>query len=146
MIQQSSQLGAGYAITPVHEVFPAVVNPATGSNVVRADAGNTVFRTPHMVAYEPAPGARWPGDLSKKMWLPDGRLVDANWSTENMLQGAAAPAAVVFPPNHTGLRGIVPALAMFAGGAMGYKLSGEHKGWGAFTGAIAGGLLGLIFR
>jgi hypothetical protein len=141
MIQQSSQLGAGYAIAPSHEVFPAVVNPATGSNVVRANAGNTVFRTPHMVAYEPAPGARWPGDLSDKMWLPDGRLVDANWSTKNMLQGA-----VVFPPNHTGLRGLVPAISMFIGGAMGYKLSGDHKGWGAFTGAIAGGLLGLIFR
>lgn len=146
MIQQSSQLGAGYAIAPANEVFPAVVNPATGSNVVRADAGNTVFRTPHMVAYEPEPGSRWPGDLSKKMWLPDGRLVDANWSTKNMFRGSGSPAAVVFPPQHTGFRGIVPALSMFAGGFTGYHLSGEHKGWGAFTGAIAGGLLGLIFR
>ena len=136
---QSSQLGAGYAITPVHEVFPAVVNPASGSNVVPAHAGNNVFRTPHMVAYEPEPGARWPGDLSKKMWLPDGRLVDANWSTKDMLQGVSVPA-------YRGLRGLVPAIAMFAGGAAGYHLSSDNKGWGAFTGAIAGGLLGLIFR
>ena len=56
-----------------------------------------------------------------------------------MFQGATVRA-------YSGLRGIVPALGMFAGGLAGYKMSDSPKGWGALTGAIAGGLLGLIFR
>lgn len=134
-----SNLGAGYAIVPAREVFPAVVNPAAGSNVLPAHAGEVVNRTPHLVAYEPEPGAGWPGGLANKMWLPDGRLVDANASTKDMFQGAAGGVGDT-------IRGIMPALGAAAGGILGFKYSPTQRGWGALTGAVVGGVLGLIFR
>lgn len=138
MVSSSPQLGAGYAMVPVPLDANNIVHRTSGSNIVRAHAGNTVYRSPLNVVREAEPGANWPGDLSKMMFLPDGRLVPATDATIDMFQGAV--------PTYTGLRGIVPALAMFAGGVAGYKMSDSSKGWGAFTGAIAGGLLGLIFR
>lgn len=139
MISPSSQLGAGYAMVPVPLDANNIVHRTSGSNIVRAHAGNTVYRTPHLVVREAEPGASWPGDLSKMMFLPDGRLVPATDATVDMFQGATVAS-------YPGLRGIVPALSMFAGGFAGYSMSTDNKGWGALTGAIAGGLLGLIFR
>lgn len=139
MISSTPQLGAGYALVPVPLDANNVVHRTSGSNIVRAHAGNTGYRTPHAVVREAEPGASWPGDLTKMMFLPDGRLVPATDATVDMFSGATVHA-------YSGLRGIVPAIAMFAGGVAGYKLSDSSKGWGAFTGALAGGLLGLIFR
>lgn len=139
MVSSSPQLGAGYAMVPVPLDANNIVHRTSGSNIVRAHAGNTVYRTPHLVVREAEPGASWPGDLTKMMFLPDGRLVPATEATVDMFQGAVVPS-------YRGLRGIVPALSMFVGGAAGYKMSPDNKGWGAFTGAVVGGLLGLIFR
>jgi hypothetical protein len=136
VIQQN--LGAGYAIVPVPLDANNFVHRTSGSNITRAHAGNTVYRTPHAVAREAEPGASWPGDLTKMMFLPDGRLVPATPAAYDMLQGA--------PTTYSGLRGIVPAISMFAGGITGYQLSPESKGWGVLSGAIVGGLLGLLFR
>ena len=143
MISPSTQLGAGYAIVPVPLDANNIVHRTSGSNITRAHAGNTVYRTPHAVAREAEPGASWPGDLTKMMFLPDGRLVPATPAAYDMMQGASFGYPGGFA---AALRSLIPAAGMFVGGAAGYKLSDSNKGWGAFTGAIAGGLLGLIFR
>ena len=139
MVSSSPQLGAGYAMVPVPLDANNIVHRTSGSNIVRAHAGNTVYRSPLNAVREAEPGANWPGDLSKMMFLPDGRLVPATDATIDMFQGATVRA-------YPGLRGIVPAISMFAGGVAGYQMSPDNKGWGAVTGAIVGGLLGLIFR
>jgi hypothetical protein len=149
MISPSTQLGAGYAIVPVPLDANNIVHRTSGSNIVRAHAGNTVYRTPHAVARESEPGAGWPGDLTKMMFLPDGRLVPGTDATIDMFQGPVVMEAVGGRPVGgfaDALKSLIPAAGMFAGGFAGYKMSADHKGWGAFTGAIAGGLLGLIFR
>lgn len=150
MISQTS-LGAGYALVPVApEDNPNAgggpIRRAPGSNVVYAHAGNTVYRTPHNVVREAEPGASWPTDLSTTMmFLPDGRLVPQTSAVVDMFRGAG-PEVVFAKPVSTGLRGLVPAIGMFAGAATGYKLSPRHPGWGTVGGAIVGGILGLIFR
>lgn len=143
----SSQLGAGYAMVPVPLDANNIVHRTSGSNIVRAHAGNTVYRSPLAVVREAEPGASWPGDLSKMMFLPDGRLVPATDATIDMFQGpmeavGGRPVGGLSDVIHS----LIPAAGMFAGGFAGYKLSDNHKGWGALTGAVAGGLLGLIFR
>lgn len=122
-----------------------VIRVAPGSNVVPAHAGNVVRRSPLLVVNEPEPGAAWPGDLSNMMFLPDGRLVPANDSVVDMFRGPEflAPAGGGFA---AAIRTLIPAAAMFAGGFAGYRMSENHKGWGALTGAIVGGILGRLFR
>lgn len=134
-----SNLGAGYALVPVPLDANNYVSRTSGSNVLPAHAGEIVNRTPHLVAYEPEPGAGWPGGLANKMWLPDGRLVDANSSTKDMFQGALGGFGDT-------IRSVVPALGAAAGGILGFKYSPSQRGWGALTGAVVGGVLGLIFR
>lgn len=144
-----STLGAGYAIVPVPPDWDprSRVVKSPGSNVVVAHAGNYVHRTPHLVVREAEPGANWPENLDDMMFLPDGRLVPADASARDMFQGAGEPMSVVYAsPPASGLRALVPAVAMFAGAATGYKLSARHPGWGAVGGAVVGGILGLIFR
>ncbi len=140
----STNLGAGYALVPV----PPDDNPDHGGGPIRisplvvtpAHAGNTVFRTPHAVVREGEPGAVYPG-LENMMFLPDGRLRPARPYAFDMFRGTE-----VIAKSTSGLRGLVPALAMFAGGAAGYKAAREHKMWGMVGGAVVGGILGLIFR
>lgn len=139
MVSSSPQLGAGYAMVPVPLDANNIVHRTSGSNVVPARAGNTVYRTPHAVVREAEPGAGWPGDLTKMMFLPDGRLVPATGAAVDMFQGSIGGITDT-------IHGLIPAIGMFTGALAGYRLSTNSKGWGALTGAITGGLLGLIFR
>lgn len=141
-----SALGAGYALVPIptYEGW-SPVNPAPGSNVVRAHAGNFVNRTPHLVAREAEPGAAWPGSFEHLMFLPDGRLVPATRAATDMFQGAG-PEMVGCAPRGGFIRSLVPAAAMFAGASLGFKMSTKHPGWGTLAGALVGGILGRIFR
>lgn len=110
----------------------------------RAHAGNTVYRTPNTIVREGEPGANWPGDLSQMMFLPDGRLVPASAAAFDMMSG---PEVIVAPASSGSVvRTLVSAGAMFAGGAVGYKLSSKHRALGTVGGAVVGGILGLIFR
>ena len=147
----SSQLGAGYAIVPV---LPND-NPDEGGGPIRrspllvlpAHAGNTVHRTPHNVVREAEAGAAWPGDLTKMMFLPDGRLVPASPAAYDMFMGADAAPMVVCGGRAEGtLKTLIPAAAMFTGAAIGFKVATQHKAWSAIGGAVVGGILGLIFR
>lgn len=149
----SSQLGAGFAIVPVPPIQPWETGPGTGvyqrgnSNTVCAHAGNTVYRTPHNVVREAEAGARWPGDLTQMMFLPDGRLVPKKAYANDMFRGADPTPTVIYAgPRTGGLRTLVPAVAMFAGAALGYKTATKHQVLGAAGGAVVGGILGLIFR
>ncbi len=110
----------------------------------KAHAGNTVYRTPNTIVREGEPGANWPGDLSQMMFLPDGRLVPASAAAFDMMNG---PEVIVAPTSAGSVvRTLVSAGAMFAGGAVGYKLSSKHRALGTVGGAVVGGILGLIFR
>jgi hypothetical protein len=147
---RSTQLGAGYAIAPYQPELPDTIR-VPGSNVTRAHAGNTVVRAPWAVVREAEPGSGWPEDLSNMMFTPNGQLVPATPAAYDMLQGTDP---VMHPTGnfvkvggvHDAIRSLIPAAGMFAGGYAGYRMSQQHKGWGALTGAIAGGILGLIFR
>lgn len=114
----------------------------------RAHAGNTVYRTPNTIVREGEPGANWPGDLSQMMFLPDGRLVPASPAAFDMMRGAPEVIGERVMVTSTGsvVRTLVSAGAMFAGGAVGYKLSSKHRALGTVGGAVVGGILGLIFR
>lgn len=152
----SSNLGAGYALVP--QQLDWNVNEgggptrlAPGSNPVYAHAGNNVWRTPHLVVKEAEPGAEWPG-IMDRMFLPDGRLVpNKPIYTDDMFQGAGEVVTMTPVGSRSsgfigGLRSLVPAAAMFAGGAIGYKAAEKRKVWGAIGGALAGGILGAIFK
>lgn len=143
MISPSSQLGAGYALVPHSSPIPDVIR-VPGSNVVRAHAGNTVYRTPHLVVREAEAGSGYPVDLSTMMYTPNGGLVPADASAYDMFEGAMEPVIVHQPS--AGLRGLVPAISMFVGAGLGYSATPERKLWGAFGGAVVGGILGLLFR
>lgn len=146
-------LGAGGALVRV----PPDNNPnsgggpirkGAGSNVAPARAGNFVFRTPHTVVREAEPGAAWEGDLSAFQFDQNGRLRKRQPYAYDMFHGADAPAAVVYTGGVPGggfLFTLAPIAAMFAGGAVGYNVS-SRRGLGTFFGAIAGGILGRIFR
>lgn len=144
MISSSSQLGAGYALVPYAPALPDVIR-VPGSNVVEAHAGNTVYRTPHLVVREAEAGSGWPQDLSTMMFTPNGQLVPAAPYAYDMLQGADMTPMIVHQPS-TGLRGLVPAISMFVGAGIGYTQTPERKVWGAIGGAVVGGILGLLFR
>jgi hypothetical protein len=146
----SSQLGAGYALVPV----PPDDNPDHGSsgwirkspnNALPAHAGNTVYRTPHLVVREAEAGANWPGDLSKMMFIQDGRLVPAEPYAYDMFRGAADPSTCG-PGAAAAFKVLVPAVAMFSGAAIGYRVAAKHQAWAAIGGAVVGGILGMIFR
>lgn len=139
----SPQLGAGYALVPHTSPLPDVIR-VPGSNVVRAHAGNTIYRTPHLVVREAEAGSGWPTDLSNMMFTPNGQLVPADASAHDMFQGAMEP--VILRPPSMGLRGLVPAISMFVGAGIGYNASPERKVWGTIGGAVVGGILGLLFR
>ena len=146
-----TSLGAGYALVPVEEEWNpneggGPIRKATGSNPVYAQAGNTVYRTPHLVTREAEAGANWPGDLTKMMFLPDGRIVPAEPYAFDMFRGAGAEVVCGGGSATSALRTLIPAAAMFAGAGMGFKLTSQHRGWGVLGGAITGGILGLIFR
>lgn len=144
----SSNLGAGYALVP----YPPDWNPnegggpvrkAPGSNVEVAHAGNTVYRTPNTNVREAEPGARWPGDLTKMMFLPDGRLVPATPAAYDMFRGA---------PEVTGKlsvkvkRSIGASVVAIVGAGFGAALApSDRRVAGTVVGAVAGGILGLIF-
>jgi hypothetical protein len=140
----SPQLGAGYALVPHTSALPDVIR-VPGSNVVQAHAGNTVYRTPHLVVREAEAGSGWPTDLSNMMFTPNGDLVPATAAAYDMLQGAAMEPVIVHQPS-MGLRGLVPAISMFVGAGIGYHASPERKVWGTIGGAVVGGILGLLFR
>jgi hypothetical protein len=137
-------LGAGYPLVPVpypddnpdHGGGPIRKSP---NNALPAHAGNMVYRTLLLVTREAEAGSRWPGDLSKMMFLPDGRLVPAKPYAFDMFNGAGESSSGFL---HT----LVPALSMFAGAGAGYKLSSKHRALSTFGGAVVGGILGLIFR
>jgi hypothetical protein len=139
----SSQLGTSQALVPHSSPLPDVIQ-VPGSNVVRAHAGNTIYRTPHLVVREAEAGSGWPTDLSEMMFDHNGRLVPADASAYNMFSGAMEPLIVHQPS--AGLRGLVPAISMFAGAGIGYHASPQHKVWGTIGGAVVGGILGLLFR
>ncbi len=145
--------GAGGALVPVPPVPDWYSGPGSNvyrrgvSNTHKAHAGNTVYRSPLNVVREAEAGSRWPGDLTKMMFLPDGRLVPATSATVDMFRGAET--VTVMQPASSGasaLRALVPAAAMFAGGYAGYKSAGQHKMWGLVGGAVVGGILGAIFK
>jgi hypothetical protein len=149
-----SNLGAGYAL--VH-VAPnnnpnqggGPIRRAPGSNVVYAHAGSRVERSPLLVVREAEPGASWPEDLAATMMIsPDGHLVPQTAAAVDMFRGAPAYGAPMEVVGYHGsaIKSLIPAVAMFAGGFAGYKMSANHKGWGTLSGAIVGGVLGLIFR
>ncbi|MBV8721702.1 MAG: hypothetical protein JO277_06110 [Candidatus Eremiobacteraeota bacterium] len=147
---RSAQLGAGYAIAPYKPALPDYYR-VPGSNVVEAHAGNTVVRAPWLVTREAEAGSGWPEDLSNMMFTQNGQLVPATSATRDMFRGAgdvAVPTgrAMRVGGFHDVVRTLVPAAAMFAGGYAGYRMSDGHKGWGALSGAVVGGILGLIFR
>lgn len=146
---RSAQLGAGYAIVPYRPELPDTIR-VPGSNVVEAHAGNMVERSPLAVVREAEPGAGWPGDLSNMMFTPNGQLVPATSAARDMFQGAGIMQpvgnAIRVGGVHDAIRSLIPAAGMFVGGFAGYRMSAKHQGWGAFTGAVAGGILGLIFR
>ena len=149
----SPQLGAGYALVPQEPDWNpdsggGPIRLAPGSNPVYAHAGNTVWRTPHLVVREAEPGgATWPG-IDDLMFLPDGRLVkNKPIYTNDMFQGAAEVVMQPVPGSFfQGVRGLVPVAAFFGGAVMGYKAAEKHKMWGAIGGAVVGGILGRIFR
>jgi len=143
MISPSSQLGAGYALVPHSSPIPDVIR-VPGSNVVHAHAGNTVFRTPHLVVREAEAGSGYPIDLSTMMFDHNGNLVPADASAHDMFRGAMEP--VYARPVGSTLRGLVPAISMFVGAGLGYHATPERKLWGAVGGAVVGGILGLLFR
>ena len=146
----SALRGAGGALVQVPPPPDWYRGPGSGvynrgvSNTTVAHAGNTVYRSPLNVVPEPEAGSRWPGDLTKMMFLPDGRLVPGTSAAVDMFRGSE----VVVSQGSRGdiLRTLVPAVAMFAGAAVGYKTTGTHKAWGSIGGAVVGGILGLIFR
>ena len=146
----SSQLGAGYALVPVAPVPDWAVSNGggpirkAGGLAVRAHAGNTVYRTPHAVVREAEPGASWEGDLSNQMFLPDGRLVPATGMAFDMLQGTPEV------PGHFDLnlrKTLGPSVTMVIGAGAGMLLTrdSQHRIAGTIVGALAGGVLGLIF-
>ena len=139
----SSQLGTGQALVPHHSSLPDVIQ-VPGSNVVRAHAGNTIFRTPHLVAREAEAGSGYPIDISTLMFDHNGNLVPADASAIDMFSGAMEP--VILHQPSMGLRGLVPAISMFAGAGIGYHASHQHRVWGPIGGAVVGGILGLLFR
>ena len=140
----SPQLGAGYALVPHYSPIPDVIQ-VPGSNVEPAHAGNTVYRTPHLVVREAEAGSGYPIDLSTMMYTPNGDLVPATPAAYDMLRGADMAPMIVRPAT-SGLRGLVPAISMFVGAGIGYTQTPERKVWGAIGGAVVGGILGLLFR
>jgi len=145
----SSNLGAGYALVP----YPPDWNPnegggpvrrAPGSNVEAAHAGNTVYRTPNTNVREAEPGARWPGDLSNMMFLPDGRLVPATPAAHDMFRGGPEPLRLkVFLKRRTTVGASITAIA---GAGFGAALAPQgYRAAGTVVGAVAGGVLGWIF-
>ena len=140
------QFGTGYAMVPVPFDEGNVPIRKAGGLAVRAHAGNTVYRTPHTTVREAEPGAAWPGDLSQMMFDQNGNLVPATAMAFDMMHG---PEVLVAAPGGgiaSGLRALVPALAMFAGGYIGYRSAEKRKVWGSIGGALAGGILGNIFK
>ena len=137
-------LGTGYAMVPVPFDEGNVPIRKAGGLAVRAHAGNYVYRTPHTTVREAEPGAGGPGDLSQMMFDQNGNLVPASPAAFDMMHG---PEVMVATGGiGCGLRALVPALAMFAGGAAGYKVAEKRKFWGMIGGAVVGGILGRIFR
>ncbi len=141
----SSQLGAGYALVPYQPALPDVIR-VPGSNVVHAHAGNTIYRTPHLVVREAEAGSGWPTDLSEMMFDQNGNLVPATDAAHDMFRGAGEPVVMYAKAPSMGLRGLVPAISMFVGAGIGYHASHERKVWGTVGGAVVGGILGLLFR
>lgn len=149
--------GAGGALVPVPPPPDWYRGPGSGvynrgvSNTTVAHAGNTVYRSPLNVVREAEAGSRWPGDLTKMMFLPDGRLVPATSATVDMFRGAGETVTVLQPASSgsglaTALRALVPAAAMFVGGYAGYRAAQHRKMLGAVGGAVVGGILGAIFK
>lgn len=148
----SSNLGSGYALVPV----PPDDNPDHGGGPIRkspnnalpAHAGNLIHRSPLLVVREAEAGANWPGDLSKMMFLPDGRIVPAKPYAYSMFAGAGETVQVIRAPSMGSvfLRTFVPAVAMFTGAGIGHRAASRHQVWGTIGGAVVGGILGLIFR
>lgn len=116
-----------------------------GSNVVQAHAGNYVYRSPNTNTREAEPGAGWPGGLSHMMFLPDGRLVPATPIVDNMFHGAGDPS--VTGRFKVKLKSSVGAsVTAMVGAGFGLVLAPpDRRVASTVIGAVAGGILGLIF-
>jgi hypothetical protein len=144
-----TQLGAGYALVPV----PPVPDWATwegGGPISKssqaslpAHAGNYVYRSPLNVVREAEPGANWPQNLqATKMFLPDGRLVDAKPYAYDQFRGVDVLQPVV---SQTSRLLSPPFVAMCIGAAAGYQIGRSNRVMSAIGGAIIGGVLGRVF-
>lgn len=144
-----SNLGAGYALVPVPPV-PDWNTSAGGGPISRssqasvpAHAGNYVYRSPLNVVREAEPGANWWQDLAAtKMFLPDGRLVDAKPYAYDQFRGVEVLQPVV---SQTSRLLSPPFVAMCLGAVAGYEIGRSNRVMSAIGGAIVGGLLGRIF-
>lgn len=144
-----SQLGAGYAIVPVPPVQDWETwvggGPISKSSQASlpAHAGNYVYRSPLNVVREAEPGANWPRDLqATKMFLPDGRLVDAKPYAYDQFRGVDVLQPVV---SQTSRLLAPPFVAMCIGAAAGYQIGRSNRVMAAIGGAIIGGVLGRVF-
>ena len=146
----TSNLGTGYSLVPVPPDWNpneggGPVRKAPGSNVEAAHAGNTVYRTPNTRVIEAEPGARWPGDLSKMMFLPDGRLVPATPAAYDMFRGVDDPM-VRGKFSLKVKRTIGASVVAIVGAGFGATLApADRRVAGTVVGAVVGGILGLIF-
>lgn len=100
------------------------------SNTVPANAGNMVYRSPTANAYENEPGAVWHGRPIRRF--------DSN----GYLMGAGDPTLNLRINNVTA---IGPSIAMVVGAGAGAALVPGNRVLGTVIGALAGGILGVIF-
>ena len=100
------------------------------SNTVPADAGNMVYRSPTANAYENEPGAVWHGRPIRR-FTSNGYLMGPNDPTLNLHVSNTAA--------------IGPSVAMIIGGAAGAALVPGNRVLGTVIGALAGGILGVVF-
>lgn len=101
------------------------------SNTVPANAGNTVYRSPTANAYENEPGAVWHGRPIRRF--------DSN----GYLFGAADDPTLNLRVSNVAMIG--PSVAMVIGAGAGAALVPGNRVLGTVIGALAGGILGVIF-
>lgn len=129
--------GLGNVLAPYTEPQNDVYSRGQSNTVYMPDTGYPVYRTPSANDYENEPGARWHGRPIKR-FTPNGYEM-----TPVGLGASDAPPPLYLHIDKVAAVG--PTILAAIGAGFGVALSTQHRPIGAVLGALAGGVLGVLF-
>lgn len=128
--------GLGNITVPYTEPQNDVYSRGQSNTVYMPNEGYRVYRTPSANDYENEPGSRWHGRPIKR-FTPNGYEM-----TPVNLGGAGDPSLHL---HLDAVSAIGPSITAALGAGFGAVLAPNKRALGAVLGALAGGILGVIF-